>query len=96
MPLLPLSFAQRAIARGTETWCKAEGIRTSRAMLASFGTGVHAGSTTLLLNLGDTDILIETERVLVRMPHRIVEYGYDPKQPVDTVVRSVTNVLETG
>jgi hypothetical protein len=96
MPLLPLSFAQRAIARGIAAWCKAERIRTSRASLASFGTAVHAARTTLLLNLGDTDILIESERVLVRMPHRIVEYEYDPKQPVDAVVRSVTNVLETG
>jgi hypothetical protein len=96
MPLFPLSFAQRAIARGIEAWCKVEGIRTSAATLVSFGTSVHAGSTTFLLNLGDTDVLIESERVLVRMPHRIAEYDYAPNEPVTDVVAAVTKTLETG
>ncbi|MGH7524526.1 MAG: hypothetical protein ACREK8_09480 [Gemmatimonadales bacterium] len=93
---LPPSFAQRAIARSIEAWCCAEGICTSRATLALFGTGVHVASTIVLLNLGDTDVLIETERVVVRMPHRITEYEYEPTAPVDQIVSIVVKVLEMG
>ena len=96
MPLVPPTFAQRAIARGIEAWCQAEGISTSRAALASFGTAVHPPTTTLLINLGDTDILIEAERVVVRMPHRIAEFAYDPAVTMAGVIAAVTRVIETG
>ena len=96
MPLVPPTFAQRAIARGIETWCRTEGIATSRAKLASFGTAVHAPTTTLLLNLGDTDILVEAERVVVRMPHRIAKFAYDPAAAVGDVIAAVALVIETG
>ena len=96
VPLVPLSFAQRAIARGIETWCRAEGICTSRAKLSSFGSAAHAGTTSLLLNLGDTDVLIEGSRVVVRMPHRLAEFAYDPGDEVRTVIGQVTDTVETG
>lgn len=96
MPLAPLSFAQRAIARGVEAWCRAEGISASRATLASFGTAARPPTTTLLFNLADADVLIGSHEVRVRMGHRIAEFPYDPAASVADVIVAVTRVMETG
>jgi Mrp family chromosome partitioning ATPase len=34
--------------------------------------------------------------VIVRMPHGIAVYDYDPAGPVSGVVNTVTRVIETG
>jgi hypothetical protein len=70
MPRVPSSFAQRAIARGVEAWCRAEGIVVVRPETVVFGRAVSTVLALIWLDLGDTLVGIGAEYVTVQMPHR--------------------------
>jgi hypothetical protein len=91
-----LSFAQRAIARGVEAWCSAEGIVVARTETTTFGSTVSAATALIWLDLGDTLVGIGAECVTVQLPYRTANIPIDADRSPADVVAEVTRLLETG